>query len=895
MTWTSDNTNVATVDANGNVKAVSTGTATIAVTTKDGSKKATCIVTVPSSVVPVISVKLNKTSTIIEKGKTEKLTETISPSNATNKNVTWTSNNTNVATVDANGNIKAISTGTAIITVTTKDGSKKATCTVTVPYKVKKVPFKVDIGYTFTDKHYVEVLDGNNNVLYTSAVKSGSSSYGFTYKLKTSTSSYTRKVRIRSTSGKKIYTSSAFKIDKDKIDKEVNIIIRNGKIDIKQQDINKLEDAKRGIYTIGTEKTTLDKIKNKFEDMSANAKKDSSYIYTSDIEQESKTYILAHKNTQKIYDFFADKFNIKGISTDIYIFPNSSDDNSKFTVLNKEGAILLGHKSGKSHAQQLDIVAHEYTHGVLAGRYNLSSKGESRAIHEGLADYFACLVDGNWEIGEGLGSSLRNIKNPSNKKRTSYWGVNGKLYNEYPDHYSKRINNSKSDYEYINGSIVSHLAYLISQGNDEFKGIGKIETGKLILKSLSSEDSKSSIKGLANSLYKNASSSEKGAVTKALKKVGLYEYVESVKLNKTKTTLTQGRTEKLKATIGPSNAMNKAVTWKSSDTKIATVDANGNVKAIAPGKAEITATANDGSKKKETCIVKVIKPYKSRTIGLKVNIPSSFKEKHYVEVLDENNNVLYTSSVKTGSSNYNFTYQLDTKSSSYTRKIRIRTVSGNKRYTSSSFKINRDTIEKDVVGTFSNGKISIVQQISVKSVKLNKTTATINSGSTVTLKATINPINATNKNIQWTSSDTKIATVSSSGVVKGISPGTATITVTTKDGSKKATCKITVKPYKSRLVGLKVSVPFTFKDKYYIEVLDENNKALYKSGIRTGSSNLNFTYTLDKESTYYKRKVRIRTESGKLYTSNLFTIDKSTIDKNITATYKSGKLSISQR
>ena len=887
--WSSSNTKVATVDASGNVKAIASGSTTITVTTKDGSKKATCSVTVPASAVSVTSVKLNKTSTTIEKGKIEKLTATVSPSNATNKAVTWTSSNTNVATVDASGNVKAIATGSATITVTTKDGSKKATCNVTVPYKFKTMPFKVDIGYSFKEKYKVEILDEKNNILYTSADKVGSSNYNFTYKLNTESSSYTRKVRIKTVSGNKTYTSSEFKINKSTIDKEVNLIFRDGKIKVIQKKIYKLEDSKRGIYTIGTDRMSFDQIESKFKNKSSDEKKDKSYIYTSDTEEQSKTYILAHKNTQKVYDYFVDKFGIEGIGRkDIYLFPNSSDSNAKFTVYNKKGAMLFGHKNGKSYAQQIDIVAHEYIHGILVGQYGLLPEGESRSIHEGLADYFACLVDGDWEMGEGLGSAERNIANPGSIYE-NYTGADGKKYKVYPNHYSKRAKNNEGNYAYINSSIVSHLAYLTSQE------IGKLETGKLILRSLSTEKSKSSIIGLADSLYKNAYSSEKDAVAKALKKIGLYKYVTSVKLNKTSTTLTQGRSEKLTATINPSDAMNKAVVWTSSNTKIATVDSSGNIKAIAPGSATITATAKDGSNKKATCSVKVTAPYKSRTIGLKVNIPSSFKEKHYVEILDENNKVIYTSVVKTGSSNYNFTYQLDKSSSSYTRKIRIRTVSGNKSYTSSSFKIDKNTIEKDIIGTFSNGKISVVQQISVKSVQLNKTTATVNSGSAITLKANINPINAANKNVTWSSSNTKIATVSSTGVVTGISPGTATITVTTKDGSKKATCKVTVNPYKRRTIGLKVKVPFTFKEKHYVEILDGNNKVLYKSGIRTGSSNLNFTYTLEKSSTSYKRKVRIRTVSGKLYTSNLFTIDKNTINKDITATYKSGKVSITQK
>ncbi len=138
VTWSSNNTKVATVDSNGNVKGIKPGTATITVKTKDGGKTATCKVTVKAKTVAVTGVKLNKTTATVTAGSTLKLTSTVSPANATNKTVTWSSSNTGVAKVDANGNVKAVKPGTATITVKTKDGAKTATCKVTV--KAKNVP-----------------------------------------------------------------------------------------------------------------------------------------------------------------------------------------------------------------------------------------------------------------------------------------------------------------------------------------------------------------------------------------------------------------------------------------------------------------------------------------------------------------------------------------------------------------------------------------------------------------------------------------------------------------------------------------------------------------------------------------------------------------------------------
>ena len=84
-------------------------------------------------IVPVSGVALNKTSTSISVGNSEKLTATVEPNDATNKNVTWTSSDTSVATVAPDGTVTAVKAGTATITATAEgDNSKFATCTVTV-------------------------------------------------------------------------------------------------------------------------------------------------------------------------------------------------------------------------------------------------------------------------------------------------------------------------------------------------------------------------------------------------------------------------------------------------------------------------------------------------------------------------------------------------------------------------------------------------------------------------------------------------------------------------------------------------------------------------------------------------------------------------------------------
>ena len=148
INWWSQNQSVATVSQGGLITAKSEGYSLVTATTDDGGHSYNVHVNVSASssgggggspTVPVTGVSLNKSSTSLTVGKTEILTATVTPTNATNKAVTWSSNNTAVATVD-NGTITAKAKGSATITVRTSDGNKTATCAVTVTETTTPTP-----------------------------------------------------------------------------------------------------------------------------------------------------------------------------------------------------------------------------------------------------------------------------------------------------------------------------------------------------------------------------------------------------------------------------------------------------------------------------------------------------------------------------------------------------------------------------------------------------------------------------------------------------------------------------------------------------------------------------------------------------------------------------------
>lgn len=131
VSYKSSNEKIVKVTKKGKLKALKNGKATITVTSKaDKKKKATIKVVVKT---PVTKVKLDRKEISLTEGETAVVTATVSPKKATIKKVSYKSSNKAVAKVNSKGKITAVAEGTAVITVTSKDGNaKKATCKVTV-------------------------------------------------------------------------------------------------------------------------------------------------------------------------------------------------------------------------------------------------------------------------------------------------------------------------------------------------------------------------------------------------------------------------------------------------------------------------------------------------------------------------------------------------------------------------------------------------------------------------------------------------------------------------------------------------------------------------------------------------------------------------------------------
>ena len=243
--------------------------------------------------------------------------------------------------------------------------------------------------------------------------------------------------------------------------------------------------------------------------------------------------------------------------------------------------------------------------------------------------------------------------------------------------------------------------------------------------------------------------------------------VKGISLNKTSTTLTVGSSETLTATVIPDNATDKSVTWATSNASVATV-ADGMVTAVAPGTATITVTTIDGAKT-ATCEVTVIQ----LTTGVTLN---------------KVNTTLAVGSSETLTATV---YPLDATDKSVMWKTSNEAVAtvANGTVTGVAPGIATITVTSSN-GSTATCEVTVIQPTT--GVTLNKTSITLTAGSTERLTATVAPDNATDKSVTWTTSNAAVATVAN-GVVYAVNAGTATITVTTTDGAKTATCEVTVR------------------------------------------------------------------------------------------------------
>ena len=246
----------------------------------------------------------------------------------------------------------------------------------------------------------------------------------------------------------------------------------------------------------------------------------------------------------------------------------------------------------------------------------------------------------------------------------------------------------------------------------------------------------------------------------------------TITLNKPVYTLKKGKTVKLKAVLNKA-AKKKGVEWKSNNPKIASVSKSGKVTAKKNGKATIIARIK-GTKVNAKSRITVWTPVNKVTLN-KNSVSLKTGQKFTLKVTispkkASNKKVSYESSnSKVATVNKKGVIRAV---SAGTAKIRVMATDGSGKKASCTVKVSESAVP-------------------VASVTLNKTQLNLKQGGEEKLIATVNPSNATNQAIQWTSSNQAVAVVSDTGTVKAVAEGTATITALAENDIR-ASCSVTV-------------------------------------------------------------------------------------------------------
>lgn len=240
-------------------------------------------------------------------------------------------------------------------------------------------------------------------------------------------------------------------------------------------------------------------------------------------------------------------------------------------------------------------------------------------------------------------------------------------------------------------------------------------------------------------------------------------------------TLKVADTQTLTASVLPNDATDKSYVWSSSDEAIATVDATGKVTAVAKGSCSIKATAQDGSAVVGECAVTVedVMPTKitmATSLGFSVGDAAQTLTPTFDPANTTDQTVAWTTS--------------DATVATVTNGVVTPVGVGSCTITATSNADN--TIKAECA-------VSVVANtVSVTGVSFDESAITIYYGKTAELSAVVEPADATNKAVTWVSSDPTTVSIDANGVVTGNKIGNATITVTTVDGNKTATCTVSV-------------------------------------------------------------------------------------------------------
>ena len=623
VTWNSSDTLVARV-ADGKVTALKPGKATV--TALSGEKQATCEVTVEKKFIPVSSVELDKASLTLVEGEEAVLSATVLPADATDPSVTWSTSDASVATVDG-GKVKTLKPGKA--TITAKAGEKTATCEVTVEKRF------IPVSSVELDKATLTLVEGDEAVLSATVLPADATDPSVSW----------------SSSDTSVATVESGKVK----------TLKPGKTTI---------TAKAGEKEATCEVT----VEKRFIPVSSIALSQSALTLVEGEEAELKATVLPANATDP---------SVTWSSSDASV---ATVDGGKVKTL-KPGKATITAKAGEKEATCEVTVEKRFI--------PVSSVELSRSS--------CALVEGD-EITLSATVLPADATDPS-------------------------VTWSTSD-----------------------ASLATVAGGKVV-----------AVKEGKATITAKAGEKEATCLVTVAKKI---IPVSSVALDKTTLTLVEGDEAVLSATVLPADATDPTITWSTSDASVATVS-GGQVKAVAPGKATITAKAGE---KEATCTVTVEKRF--------IPVSSIALNQSSLTLVEGDEATLSATVLPADATEPGITWSTSDASVATVTDGQVKAVAPGKAT------ITAKAGEKEATCAVTVEK----KLIPATSITLDRTELTLLAEESGSLIATVKPLNTTDA-VTWTSSNPSVASVYS-GYVSALQVGETTITA--RAGELSATCKVTV-------------------------------------------------------------------------------------------------------
>lgn len=715
LKWGSSDVSVATVDAYGNVKAEGNGEATVFVSSSDGGFTAYCNVKVGTS---VTGISLDPREFTLETiGSSFTIKPVISPEDASDLGVVWESADTKVVSVASDGTVTAIGPGTTTVTATTNDGSFTSNCVVSVKSPAQHVSL---------DKTSLKLLEGESGKLTATVYPLNSTQKTLTWvsdhpdvasvdnegnvtARKAGTATVTVKVAENVTAVCKVTV----------ISRVTGISLSETTVELKPGETHQLTATVLPQNASNAEVTW-------YSDKESVATVSQSGLVTGVGPGETTVHAVTTDGGKMASCLVKVGTPVKGItlsvsSKTLYVGDPSLDISATLTPANATDKSL---EWSSSDPEVASIAPGAALHAVI------------KPLKPGKTTITATTKDGGFTASCEV-TVKRHVSGVSLNKAslTLYVGETESLAATVaPEDASDKTVAWSSD----NSAVAS------------------VSNGKVT----ANKPGTAVIKVVTNDLSKEA------ACTVTVKR-----HAESVELSQKEIKLYLGENRSLTATVLPSDASDKNVTWSSSNPNVATVSTAGNVVSKSVGTTVITVKTADGGHQ-ASCNVTVLEPVVYATSLTLTSQTSS---------LNIGESAALTLKMLPANADETLVWESDNESVA-------KVVNGD--VTAVGVGVAKIKVKGKNV-TSNEVTITVIDKYAVTGVKLNEKSLTLEVGKSGKLIATVLPEDARDKTVTWSSDKESVATVNE-GVVTAVSPGTATIKVAAGAGAFTATCSVTV-------------------------------------------------------------------------------------------------------